>query len=242
MRVILSLSYSIGYGAAEILLAAGAHVTIISSSSAKVEAAVQRLKSESPNVEGKVGDVRDEAAFTELLVSLAPVDHVVFSGVDVIIRGSLADADLDHAKHLFGVKFWGSIVVGKALAKHDIVAPGGSLTLTSGYAGVKPGKGAAIGGALNGGLLTLTKGLAAELADKRVRVNTVVPGLVATELWDKLGWSKEDQETRFVDAGKKLSVGFVAKPDDIAEAYLYLVRADYANGTLVIIGRCLSWS
>lgn len=190
---------------------------------------------------GKVGDVRDEAGFTQLLVSLAPVDHIVFSGVDVIIRGSLADADLDEAKHLFGVKFWGSVVVGKALARHDIIRPGvgGSLTLTSGYAGVKPGKGAAIGGALNGGVLSLTKGLAAELAEKRIRVNTVVPGLVSTELWDKLGWSKEDQETRFADAGKKLSVGFVATPGDIAEAYLYLVRADYANGTLVIIGTFL---
>jgi len=65
------------------------------------------------NVDGKVGDVRDEKAFTELLRSLAPVDHVIFSGVDKIIRGSIADADLDEAKHLFDVKFWGSVVVGK---------------------------------------------------------------------------------------------------------------------------------
>jgi hypothetical protein len=46
-------------------------------------------------------------------VSLAPLDHIVFSSVDVIIRGDLASADLDEAKHLFGVKFWGSVVVGK---------------------------------------------------------------------------------------------------------------------------------
>lgn len=65
------------------------------------------------NVEGKVGDVRDEKGFTELIRSLAPLDHVVFSGVDKIIRGSFADADLDEAKFLFGVKFWGSVVVGK---------------------------------------------------------------------------------------------------------------------------------
>jgi len=72
---------------------------------------VKRL--DSPNAEGKVGDVRDEQAFTQLLVSLAPLDHIVFSSVDKIIRGSLAEANLDEAKHLFGVKFWGSVVVGK---------------------------------------------------------------------------------------------------------------------------------
>jgi len=153
----------------------------------------------------------------------------------VIIRGSLADANLDEAKHLFGVKFWGSVVIGKALVKHDIVKSGGSLTLTSGGAAYRPGKGAAIGGALNGGVLSLTKGLASELVDKKIRVNTVVPGLVQTELWDKLGKTKEEQKKTFEDGSKKLSVGFVATPEHIAEAYLYTVRADYANGTLVDI-------
>jgi hypothetical protein len=88
-------------------------VTVISSDAARVQDAVKRLAS--PNVQGKTGDVRDEKGFTELLISLAPLDHVVFSGVDKIIRGSLADADLDDAKFLFGVKFWGSVVTGKGV-------------------------------------------------------------------------------------------------------------------------------
>ncbi|KAM0323962.1 hypothetical protein ACHAQA_008544 [Verticillium albo-atrum] len=226
-------SSGIGFGAAEILLDAGAHVVVISSSADHVQGALHRL--DSPHASGEVGDVRDEAGFTQLLQSLAPLDHIVFSSVDKIIRGSLADANLDDAKHLFGVKFWGSIITGKAVAKHDIIKPGGSLTLTSGLAGLQPGKGASIGGALNGGLLSLTKGLAAELSDKKIRVNTVVPGLVKTELWDKLGHSKEKQQEIFEQRGKELPVGFVATPDHIAEAYLYAVRADYANGTLVVI-------
>lgn len=86
----------------------------------------------------------------------------------------------------------------------------------------------------------MTKGLANEFVDKRIRVNTVVPGLVKTELWDKLGHSKESQEAIFEKGSKELSVGFVATPADIAEAYLYAVRADYANGTLITIGKCSS--
>ena len=57
--------------------------------------------------------MRDEAAFVEVLRGLAPVDHIVFSSVDRIIRGKLEDADLEEAKWLFGVKFWGAVVVGK---------------------------------------------------------------------------------------------------------------------------------
>jgi NAD(P)-dependent dehydrogenase (short-subunit alcohol dehydrogenase family) len=199
-----------------------------------VNDAVRRLNS--PNVSGVTADVRDEAAFVQVLQSLAPVDHIVFSGVDKIIRGKLEDLDLNDAKHLFGVKFWGAVVIGKAVLKYDIIRKGGSLTLTSGMAAVKPGKGAAVGGGLNGGVCSLTKGLASDLADKKIRVNTVVPGLVQTELWDKLGKSAEQQKKDFEEASRRLPVGFVATPQDIAEAYLYAVRANYATGTLIEIG------
>jgi NAD(P)-dependent dehydrogenase (short-subunit alcohol dehydrogenase family) len=177
---LVNISDSIGYGAAQALLEYGAIVTIISSSEANVKKGLEALKSSSPDaqVDGRTADVRNEEAFTKVLLELAPVDHIVFSSVDKIIRGALADLDLDEAKFLFGVKFWGSVVVGKALLKHDIVKPGGSLTLTSGTAALRPGKNASVGSALNGGVLSLTKGLAGELSDKKIRVNTVVPGLV----------------------------------------------------------------
>ena len=60
------------------------------------------------------GNVRDEGAYTEAIRSTAPVDHLVYSGVDKIIRGAIAEADLDEAKHYFGVKFWGSAMTGKS--------------------------------------------------------------------------------------------------------------------------------
>jgi hypothetical protein len=57
--------------------------------------------------------VRNEDAFVDVLRKLAPVDHIVFSSVDRIIRGRLEEMDLEEAKWLFGVKFWGAVVVGK---------------------------------------------------------------------------------------------------------------------------------
>lgn len=89
-------------------------MTVISSNETNVNEAIKRLNS--PHASGKVGNVRDEEAFVEVLKSIAPVDHIVFSGVDIIIRGKLEELDLDHAKHLFGVKFWGALVIGKGLS------------------------------------------------------------------------------------------------------------------------------
>ena len=84
----------------------------------------------------------------------------------------------------------------------------------------------------------MTQGLALELADKRIRVNCVVPGIVSTELWDKMGTiGKGDEQAQKLEAmGKKLPVGFCATGEHIAEAYLYAVRADYATGSLITIG------
>lgn len=234
--------HSIGFGIAKVLLEHGAQIILISSQQSHVDDAVSRLDSHrlDPShlpVTGAAGDLRDESAFTTLLISLAPLDHIVFTSIDRVIRGPLATADLSDASHLFGVKFWGSVVVAKAMAAHDIVRPGGSLTLTSGLAALRPGKGTSIGSALNGGIIHLTQGLAMELSVKRIRANTVVPGLCKTELWDKQGHSKEAQEEVMTKVANELSVGFVASPEDVAEAYLYFIRADYANGTTVVIGK-----
>ncbi|KIV79271.1 hypothetical protein PV11_06839 [Exophiala sideris] len=231
--VVIGGSTGIGFGVAEALLDVGATVTIISSSTEKVGVAVQRLAS--ANAKGVVTDVREEEAFIKTLRSLGTIDHIVYSAVDNIIRGNLEDIDIDAAKHLFGVKLWGALIVGKAVAKYDIIRKGGSLTLTSGTAGIRPGKGAAGGSALNGGVFSLTKALAADLAGKKIRVNTVVPGLVKTPLWDKQGKTAEQQKELFDKASQTLPVGFVATPEHIAEAYLYTIRADYATGTLVEI-------
>ncbi|KUJ09901.1 short-chain dehydrogenase/reductase SDR [Mollisia scopiformis] len=229
--VVVGGTSGIGFGAAQAFLDAGAIVTVISSNEDRVNNAVKRL--ESPNVAGVVGDVRKEDEFVEVLKGLAPIDHLVFSGVDLIIRGKLEELDLDQAKHLFGVKFWGAVVIGKTAKKFDLIKPGGSLTLTSGAAAYRPGKGAATGGALNAGVIVLTKGLAADLAEKKIRVNVVVPGLVKSELWSKLGKSEQEQKEQFENT--HLPVGFVAEPHHIAEAYLYLAKADFATGTSVQI-------
>ncbi|KAH8659358.1 hypothetical protein BGZ60DRAFT_415105 [Tricladium varicosporioides] len=223
----------IGFGAAQAFLEAGSHVTVISSNQDRVNTSIERLKEYSSNITGAVADVRNEDEFVSVLKSLAPFDHIVYSSVDKIIRGPLENLELEDAKFLFGVKFWGAVILGKAVKKHNLINSGGSLTLTSGTAALKPGKGASTGGALNGGVVVLSKGLASDLAENRVRVNVVLPGLVKTELWGKLGQSEEKQKETFEKVN--LPVGFVATPDDIAEAYLYLAKADYATGTEVEI-------
>lgn len=47
-------------------------------------------------------------------------------------------------------------------------------------------------------------------------VSGVVPGMVKTELWDKMGQSRDQQKDTFEKAAKGLPVGFVGEPDDVS--------------------------
>jgi NAD(P)-dependent dehydrogenase (short-subunit alcohol dehydrogenase family) len=118
-----------------------------------------------------------------------------------------------------------------AIAKYGLIKRGGSIILTAGTAAFAPNRNFSIRGALNGAVISLTKGLAVDLAENGIRVNTVIPGPVETELWDSAGASKE----LLLEGRKRLLVPFVGQPSDVAESYIYFLRADYSTGVTVVI-------
>ena len=79
----------------------------------------------------------------------------------------------------------------------------------------------------------LTRALAVELAP--VRVNIVSPGVVKTPLWREM--PDEAREQLYASEARRLPVGHVADPREIAEGYLYLMRQTFVTGqTLAIDG------
>jgi hypothetical protein len=53
--------------------------------------------------------VTDSEKYVETLVSLAPIDHFVYSAVDFLVRGPLDEVELSKAKEGFDIKFWGAV-------------------------------------------------------------------------------------------------------------------------------------
>ncbi|MGA3302337.1 MAG: SDR family oxidoreductase [Methylovirgula sp.] len=85
--------------------------------------------------------------------------------------------------------------------------------------------GASICAAMEG----LTRALAVELAP--IRVNIVAPGIVKSPLWDTM--PKADREALYGQMGGQLLVGHVGEVEEIAEAYLYLMRQTYGTGQVL---------
>ena len=78
----------------------------------------------------------------------------------------------------------------------------------------------------------LTRALAVELAP--IRVNAVCPGVVKTELLGRHGGARS-KRAMYRDIGRKLPVGRVGEADDLAEAYLYLMRESYSTGQVIVV-------
>jgi NAD(P)-dependent dehydrogenase (short-subunit alcohol dehydrogenase family) len=66
-----------------------------------------------------------------------------------------------------------------------------------------------------------------------IRVNAVCPGIVKTELWSSM--TESDRAAMYRDVEQKLPVGRVGEADDLAQAYLYLMRQGYSTGQVIVV-------
>jgi NAD(P)-dependent dehydrogenase (short-subunit alcohol dehydrogenase family) len=101
----------IGFGVAEAVASLGSKVIIISSSPDKVKHALGRLRAAYPEstIQGHAVSVNDTEKFVELLKGFGEIDHLVYSAVDLLVRGPVEEIDLVKAKEGFDIKFWGAV-------------------------------------------------------------------------------------------------------------------------------------
>jgi NAD(P)-dependent dehydrogenase (short-subunit alcohol dehydrogenase family) len=86
-------------------------------------------------------------------------------------------------------------------------------------------------GSINAALEALARGLALERAP--IRVNTVSPGLIDTPLW--AGMPVADREGMFARTAERLPARRVGRPEDIAQAILFLATNPFATGTTLTV-------
>ncbi len=87
------------------------------------------------------------------------------------------------------------------------------------------------------GLVALTRNLALELADRRIRANVLLPGYIDTRLWEEYLQKSGDAQSLAAETAALHPVGRRGVPNDVAQAALYLASEESAfiNGAELVI-------
>ena len=183
----------IGLGMARALLAAGASVAIWGSNpdkTAKAKAALAEDCGDAARVHAFVADVGDEAqvdaAFAASVAALGKVD-ACFANAGVSSKGVLlTDMSLEEFRRIQRINVDGVFLTFRAAARHMAErGEGGALVATASTAAVEGAARNSHYGASKGAVTSLVRALAVELARHRIRVNSILPGWIETDMTER---------------------------------------------------------
>jgi len=230
--VVIGGSSGMGYSVAQASLEHGAKVIISSSIQAKIDAALTSLVKTNPLFEGSISglmiDAKDGNSIQAFWDAVGKFDHLVWTAGDGFLPNFM-DADLETQKGYFDVRFWAPVLSAKYAYKKGLFNAGASITLSSGVMGHKPLKGFGMTAAVTGAVESFTRGLAVELAP--IRVNTVSPGACQTPIWDLL--PTPDRVATWEAVAEQSLVKHIAQPEELAEAYLFLMKCTNMTGQII---------
>jgi len=184
----------IGLGMARALLQSGASVAIWGSNAGKTTQAREQLADEcaaGDRVHGFVCDVGDEAqvehTFASTLQALGGRVDACFANAGVSGKGTtLMDMSLEEFRRVQRINVEGVFLTLRAAARQMVAqGSGGSLAVTSSTAALEGAARNSHYGASKGAVSSLVRALAVELARHRIRVNSILPGWIVTEMTEK---------------------------------------------------------
>ncbi len=225
--VIVGGSSGMGLALAKTLLRDGTQVVVVGRSDTRLVAAKRALDGLGPLVT-HAADITKEDQVARIFEKYGPVDHIVTTAAD--IEGAyklLPDLEMSAARRVVESKFIGPLLLAKYGAPR--LSPTGSITFTSGIAAYRPAARGSVVASINGALESLAYALAVELGP--IRVNVVSPGWVDSPLWDFVAGDQKDETLGAM--AKRLPVGRIGEPQDIADAIRFLMRNSFVTGTVL---------
>jgi NAD(P)-dependent dehydrogenase (short-subunit alcohol dehydrogenase family) len=160
-----------------------------------------------------------------------------FGRLDVLVHsaggpvpGSIYAVTDESWMNAFAVHVHSIFHLTRAAAPHMAEQGGGAIILLGSAAGLRGCLGAAAYGVVKGALPQFARVLARELAEQRIRVNCVSPGVIRTPFHDSL--SPEQARNNIEN---RIPLHTEGKPEDVAALITSLVENDFITGENMVI-------
>ena len=222
----------LGFAAARLLAREGHRVYLTDLDGAAADARAEELRAEGLDAVGLAQNVTEEAAWAALtaqaIAETGRIDALVNNAGIAVLRWT---AELDPASwdRQIDVNLKSVYLGCRAVLPHMEAQGSGAIVNLSSVAGLVGIPGASAYAASKGGVRLYSKSLALEVAAKGIRVNSVHPGVIWTDM-QKV--AIEDNPDQYDAINASIPMKRMGEPEDIGNMVAFLVsdRAKYITG------------
>ncbi len=224
VAVITGGTTGIGLAAAKVFQQEGAQVVITGRSDGTLAEAQQELGPGALVVKSDTGKLSDiDALISKVEAKFGRID-VVFANAGIAQIAPLAEVDEAFFDEQFQTNVKGLyFTVQKAL---PLIPDGGSVLLNASVVSKKGFPGMSVYSATKAAVRSFGRTLAAELAPRRIRVNTISPGPIETPIMGKMGLPPEETKQFGENMAQSVALKRLGQANEIAQAALFLVSND----------------
>jgi 3-oxoacyl-[acyl-carrier protein] reductase len=240
VAVVTGASKGIGASIAEHLAAEGASVVVnYSSSKAGADAVVKHITEKGGKAIAVQGDVSKQADIDKLFAETKRA----YGKLDILVNNAgiyefspLETVTAEHFHKQFNLNVLGLLLTTQEAVK--LIGPeGGSIINISSIVSKMPVPGGSVYSATKAAVDAITVSLSKELGPKKIRVNSLNPGMVETEGVHTAGLA-ESEFRKTIESQTPLG-GRIAQPSDIATAAVFFASEDagwITGQTLLLTG------
>jgi NAD(P)-dependent dehydrogenase (short-subunit alcohol dehydrogenase family) len=224
VAVVTGGNSGIGLATAKRLQEEGARVAISGRSKKTLDEAVKTIGNGVVAVQSDVSELGDlDKLYTEVSHKLGKID-VLFVNAGVAKFAPLTETTESLYDEQFDINIKGAyFAIQKALPSLN---DGASIILNTSVADSTGNPGTSAYSATKAAMRSLARTLAAELAGRGIRVNTVAPGPIVTPILEKTGLSKEALDEFAKGAVAKIPMKRFGQPEEVAATVAFLASQD----------------
>lgn len=179
-----------------------------------------------------IADLNDDEQIEKLAVNCVSIDGLVCcSGIND--KAPIKHVNREKIEKMYGANVYGPMLLVKELLKKKKVNKAASIVFISSISSIYATVSNALYASSKGAINSLVKVLALELAPQRIRVNSIMPGMIRTNMIHAYGLSEEEIEAVI----KGYPLGRIGEPKDVANAAVFFLSDDssWITGTQLVV-------
>lgn len=240
VALISGAASGIGRATAQLFAQAGAAVALMDISMSSGEAAANEITAAGGQaifVQGDVTRAADCQHAVEQTAAKFGALHILFNNAGIIRRANVVDTTEEEWDRVMAVNVKGMFLLAKYAVPEMVKAGGGAIINTSSGWGLVGGQNAVSYCASKGAVVLLTKAMALDHGGQNIRVNCICPGDTDTPMLRNEAAQLGADEAHFLAEAAQRPLQRIGKPEDIAQAVLYLASdaASFVTGTALVV-------